>query len=145
MATAVGSDLSLQEIAVSHRVGKPRSSDKPRDILVKFISRRSRDKLLKKRSLLKSNGYEGIFVNEDLTKYRSELLFEAKQLVKRKHIIGAWSTDGTILVKVTKDKKVSVHRIHTKRDINRFLSYTVAENSNSSSNVDYFIFRSILA
>ncbi|XP_060581807.1 uncharacterized protein LOC132738341 [Ruditapes philippinarum] len=122
MSSSIGADLSLDEIAVSHRVGKPRSSGKPRDILVKFASRRSRDKLLKKRALLKSKGHTKTFVNEDLTKIRSELLYEARQLVKNKVILGAWTTDGIIIVKSSTE---TIYRILSKRDLSQFYSYTV--------------------
>jgi hypothetical protein len=52
------------------------------------------------------------FVNEDLTKIRSELLYEARQLVKIKVILGAWTTDGIIIVKSSKE---TIHRILSKR------------------------------
>lgn len=38
--------LSLADISVSYRVGKPKSNNRPRDILVKFSTRRSRDLFL---------------------------------------------------------------------------------------------------
>ncbi|XP_060570971.1 uncharacterized protein LOC132729266 [Ruditapes philippinarum] len=122
LSSSIDADLSLDEIAVSHRLGKPRSSGKPRDIIVKFASRRSRNKILKKRALLKTKGHPKTFVNEDLTKTRSELLYEARQLVKNKVILGAWTTDGTIIVKSNTE---SIHRIVSKRDLSQFYSYTV--------------------
>lgn len=49
-----------------------------------------------------------MIINEDLTKLRSGLLFEARKVFKSGHIRGAWSSDGNIL---TKDKDSCVHRI----------------------------------
>ena len=125
LSAGIGADLSIDEIAVSHRVGKQKASGKPRDILVKFVSRRSRDKILKKCSLLKTNGYAQTYVNEDLTKVRPELLYEARQLVKSKTILGAWTTDGVIIVKKITNGAESIHRILSKRDMSQFYSYTV--------------------
>lgn len=125
MAKAIGSTLSLRDIAVSHRLGKKRVNGKPRDIIVKFNSRRDRDMFYKNRVLLKTNGYEGKFVNEDLTQYRSGVLYEARQLVRQKKIVGAWSTNCKLFVKVIKDKKTSVHTVTCKRDLEPFLSYTI--------------------
>ncbi|XP_053393539.1 uncharacterized protein LOC128555350 [Mercenaria mercenaria] len=124
MASAVGSPLSLEDISVSHKVGKPKVSEKPRDILVKFVSRRPRDLFYRNRVLLKSKGYKGQFVNEDLTKYRASLLYEARQLVKNKNIVGAWSTNGNIVIKASKNRKTTVHKINCRGDLDPFYSYT---------------------
>ena len=56
---------------------------------------------------MKERGHEGTFINEDITKKRSEYLYEAK-LFKSNKLKGCWSSDGTILVKDNDDK---VHRI----------------------------------
>lgn len=125
IAKSVGLTLSTNDISISHRVGKKKPNSKPRDIIVKFVSRRSRDSFYKKRSALKSSGHSGIYVNEDLTKYRAELLFNARQMVNSKKIAGAWSSDGIVLVKALKDNKTSIHRIFCKRDLEQFMTYSV--------------------
>lgn len=127
LCTAMEASITINDLAVSHRVGKRNSSSKPRDILVKFVSRRSRNLFYKKRTLLKDKGYKGTFINEDLTKYRSELLYEARKLVKSNNILSAWSSDGMILIKARKDKKNSVHKILCKRDIAPFTSYSITD------------------
>ncbi len=47
---------------------------------------------MKLRRNLRDCGHERVFVNEDLTRSRSELLFEARNLVKQHKIVGAWSS-----------------------------------------------------
>ena len=116
MAADIGSDLRIQDIDRSHRVGNPNNTKRtrPRDIIVKFATYRSRNELYNLRTKLKVNGYEGIFMNEDLTKKRSKYLYEARLLLKVKSIQGAWSSDGTILIK---DHSDDVHRVNSLNDL----------------------------
>ena len=106
LATAIDADIKLEDIDRSHRLGKPKSRDssddtpaRPRDINIKFSTYRARQKVYKARALTKQRGYKGIFINEDLTKNRSLLLYEARRRFKSKQLQGAWSSDGTILIK----------------------------------------------
>lgn len=96
---AFDTGLELSEIDRSHRIGKPKSNG-PRDILVKFATYRSRQKLYAKRTGLKDEklGYRGTFINEHLT--RSKLLFAARNMAKDGKILSAWSFDGNIFIKV---------------------------------------------
>ena len=98
VAGAIDAGIPLNEIDRSHRVGRP-SAGKTRDIIVKFSTFRARQKLYTARTKLKTNGYAGVFINEDLTKHRSGLLYSARTLVKQRRLIGAWSSNGTILIK----------------------------------------------
>ena len=90
MAANIGSDLRIhvQDLDRSHRVGNPNNTKRtrPLDIIVKFATYHSRNELYNLRTKLKENGYEGIFMNEDLTKKRSKYLYEARLLVKAKSI-----------------------------------------------------------
>ncbi|XP_060575908.1 uncharacterized protein LOC132733306 [Ruditapes philippinarum] len=125
MANTIGSNLALDEIDRSHRVGTPKAHEtRPRDIIVKFVSYRARQKLYSKRASLKSKGYKNSYINEDLTKKRSSLLFEARQLVKHKSILSTWSSDGTILAK---DKFNQVHVINSEEDLAHIKTHTYAE------------------
>ena len=115
MAADIGCDLQLNEIDRSHRVGKPDANrSKHREIIVKFTSYRARQKRYKMRTALKDNGYAGVFLNEDLTKHRSRVLFEARKVVKADCAKGAWSSDGNILIKDFTDK---VHRLSSVNDL----------------------------
>lgn len=63
---------------------------------------------------MKECGYLGVFVNKDLTKKRSSLLYQARTLVKSERLKGAWSSDGTVLIKDTED---NVHRVTSLTDL----------------------------
>lgn len=65
MTRALDIEFGLHEIDRSHRVGKPNNA-KPRDIIVKLSTFRVRQKLYSARKQLKDQGYEGVFINEDL-------------------------------------------------------------------------------
>lgn len=113
LAQDIGSPVELQEIDRSHRVGNPKRKPN-RDIIVKFATYRSRALFYKGRTKLKENGHKGVFVNEDLTRQRSSYLYEARKLVKSGILKGAWSSDGTILIK---DNADNVQRVNTLNDL----------------------------
>ena len=72
------------------------------------------------RTQLKNNGYNGVFINEDLTKFRSTLLFKSRKLVKeRRLLLGAWSSNGSVLIK---DNADDVHRIMKEADLSPFVN-----------------------
>jgi len=121
IAKSIGADLTISEIDRSHRVGRIRTkqdaesearipTSKPRDILVKFVSYGSRAKLLLNKKNLKGSEFDGVFLNEDLTRTRSLLFQQARQLVKTKLAKGAWTSDGTIVIKSHNDTR---HRVES--------------------------------
>lgn len=103
VAETVGVNISPSDIDRSHRVGKY-GNNLTRDILVKFGTYRARERLIKSRKHLKGSDLDGVFINEDLTKIRSQLLYEARKCVKSEQLLGAWSSDGRILIKNLKEK-----------------------------------------
>ena len=117
MATALESDISVNDIDRSHRLDKPRRSNghtvKPRDIIMKFMSYRARQKLLKNKSKLRSKGFNNVFVNENLTAIRDNIFYETRKLARNKLTDSTWTSDGTIIVK---DKHLKVHRLESYRD-----------------------------
>lgn len=97
IAQALGVAMDVSEIDRSHRVGKP--TNRNRDILVKFVSYRSRQKLYSRRKDLRDNDATmGTFINEDLTRCRSKILYEARLSAKGENAIfkAAYSSDGKI-------------------------------------------------
>ena len=53
-----------------------------------------------KSHLKEADNYKGVFINEALTCHRADLLRSARQLVKNKSLLSAWSFDGRIFVKL---------------------------------------------
>lgn len=108
-------NLKVEDIDRSHRVG----SKSVKDIIVKFTSYRSRHELYSRRKSLKDCGPDlcDVYINEALTARRGQLLFDARQLVKKKLLIAAYSTDGKINVL---DKNKQRHRIKCHSDLIKF-------------------------
>ena len=143
VADKLGVSISPYEIDRSHRVGKTvkphvgqTSTRKSRDIIVKFATYNARNRLFQERKTLRETADEdlkNIFLNEDLTKRRSEILFEARKLRRSGKIKAAYSSDGKITVRDKKDKK---HMIHDLDDLVQFgyvKKNTPTDESTSSS------------
>lgn len=97
--------ITLDQIGRSHRVGRPprenQSSKGPRDIIVRFVCYRDRARVFANKRNLKTfnqndNGYR-IFVNEALTKRRTDLLFAGRSCVKSKKFQSALTYDERFL------------------------------------------------
>lgn len=111
-----------------HRVGPHRKTTKPdgttststapRPILCQFLSYGDKAGVMKKRNILKDN-LPHVYVNEDLTRKRSKLLFDARVLKNQKKIVDCWSSDGKILVK---DKNRVISSIRNIVDLKRLVS-----------------------
>ena len=103
IARDLEAEITPNDIDRSHRVGKP-MKQRLRAIIVKFTSYRARRALYSKRMNLRhTNAGRNVFINEDLTAKRSELLFNARKYVKDKLIRSAYSSDGRIYVKDQND------------------------------------------
>lgn len=116
-------NISLSEIDRAHRLGKKTTEStqgvrRPRDIIIKFATYRSRQKLFKQRKSLRDNSnLKHIFINEELTKTRSELFYQARMLAKSRRILKTWTYDGTIYVE---DRQNKIHRCSALCDLNMF-------------------------
>lgn len=133
LAAAVGADIKLDAIDRMHRLGKkpvpteaPSSSKptRPRDIIVKLATYRARHNLYEQKAKLKFCGYKNTFINENLTRARSELYYLTRQLVKAKMIHGTWTSDGVIIVKPVDGFDVRLRRIETMGDLKNLKTYT---------------------
>ena len=132
--------LQLEDIEVAHRLGKPPPQPqplegeasaeaptepaKPRPIIVKLSSRRTKARLMKTCKNLKdapvqhSNGSNAkVFVTDDLTKRRANLAYQARQLRNAQRISDTWTYDSNILVK-DNDGRISL--INTQGDLSKF-------------------------
>ena len=66
-----------------------------------------------------SVNYQRNYINEALTKHRSELFFDARKLARDKPVESAWTHDGTILVR---DHARVIHRVETYEQLNKLRS-----------------------
>ena len=130
--------LALDEIAVSHRVGKPAVSNDaeslppPRALLVKFSTQRSRNRVMEARKSLKdppsqddaeydtmmAEG-EHVYVADDLTKRRANLAFRAREAKRSKQISDTWVIDMKIMVKDCQNRIKQVFSIDELEKIKR--------------------------
>ena len=81
----------------AHRVGKKdnyRASTRP--LLIKFATYKDRDAVYRAKKRLKG---KNIFINEDLTSKRANLLFKARRQKRDGNIKDCWTHDGQILIK----------------------------------------------
>ena len=92
---AMGVNIAAHEICRSHRNG-PRIKGKHRPIFVKFVRHDVRDEIyFKKNALRKIRGYRYIYIDENLTKYRSWLFREAR----KEKLWNVWTYDGSIFAR----------------------------------------------
>ncbi|XP_067668105.1 uncharacterized protein [Haliotis asinina] len=116
LCTQMGVQLKLEDLDRTHRTGDPAkySAGKPRPILVKFVSCRSKWAVMSNLSKLKPQ--PNVFINDDLTKERARLSAEARQLVTRKRLAGTWARDGIVYAKKLDG---SIHLIKTRHQFTK--------------------------
>ena len=87
LGNSLGVKIEDRDISVTHRVGKP-SPGVSRPVLCKFVSRKTRDVLMRNKKKLKNNAkYEGkVYINDDLTKLRAKLVGYVKGLPNVKRV-----------------------------------------------------------
>ena len=98
------------DIVLIHRSGKKKPT-KTRDIIVQFESKITRDSFHDARQKLKdsSDTHKNIYVNDDLTEFRSKLLYDARMLVRKRKLRGAWSQSGNIMVLPLNEKPCAIY------------------------------------
>ncbi|KAH3747016.1 hypothetical protein DPMN_181437 [Dreissena polymorpha] len=93
------------------RLGSGSNKPRPRDIYLKFATFRSRMKLLSQKSKLNICGYQGEYINDDQTRARSHLLYEARET---KHVNSVLASDIVIIIR---GMDMCIHRIVTMCDL----------------------------
>ena len=90
----------------------------PRMVIVKFLSRRTKTRVMDYREELKNIDKEKyqrpIYFQDDLTARRAKLAYQARQLKNTGKIVDTWVIDSKVMIK---DKHYSVHHIRTQQDI----------------------------
>jgi len=132
-----GVALNYSQIGRTHRVGPPPTTstkNRPRDIIIRFISYRDRDLVFRNKKNLKSvnerqSPDRRLYVNEALTQRRASLYKKTRDLFRNKKIKNCWTHDGKILVKSLAEKTV---QITDEKDLEQFLKITVVQDPNTS-------------
>ena len=97
-------DFSMMEIDAAHRLGvqdSKQQNPKPRAIIVRFVRRTMRDKIIKNRKLLAKTRMS---ITEDLTKQNAQLMYAAKN---HDAVESVWSSEGRIMICVKGSKKIT--------------------------------------
>ena len=97
LSQELDASICPSDIDRSHRVGNvvDRGRASSSDILVKLGTYNARQRLfLKQRELREKDTTKHIFLNKDLTKIRSKLLYEARCLVRINKLKAAFAYDG---------------------------------------------------
>ena len=120
--------IQSEDIDISHKLYS--GKNKPKNIIVKFISHKKKTALYKKRIELKNVkitqlfphsttaaalASERLYINENLTSFRKDLMKEANQMKKDGLLVSVWSMDGKIYVKTSPDG--APKRIRSREDL----------------------------
>ena len=86
-------DWTIQDIDIAHRL--PNKIGTNRKVIVKFVSRYVKTKVMKNERKLSSTG---VYINDDLTKINQEVLMSVKNKL-REEVKEAWYQNGQIFRK----------------------------------------------
>lgn len=115
IASALDVTIRPDDIEISHKL-KGREGKRP--IIIKFCSHKTKSKLYKERIRLRNikvsdifpsfssaaeSNQDRIYINENLTQHRRDIVKEANQRKRNKHLSSVWTLDGKIYVKSSSD------------------------------------------
>ena len=102
--------LASADIDRLHRIGprNPDQSQRPRQVILKLTSYRTRERIYKSRAKLRHSACQ-VYVNEDLTKPRASLLWAARQEKKKGKIQDVWSYDGKVSIKLLNGRITAIN------------------------------------
>jgi len=101
----LGIDLSKSDISRSHLIGKP--IDGKHQIIARFVSYRVRESIFKSKKKLKNN-HSRIFITEDLTRERKEIINKLSELKRNSDLDSFWTSDGRIFAKRTTNGSITL-------------------------------------
>ena len=112
-------DVKVADISACHRIHRKKQNvNIPDPIMLKFVSRQSKDKVIGNASKLRDNNSSGNkqFINEDLTPLRSRLLTFIRTKVPMINSKSVHSREGRILYKKEEDQAKWIY-IESVRDL----------------------------
>lgn len=122
--------MDVSQIECAERVGREKSdAEKPLPVVVTLRTKEARDKWIGSRKKRLTNGEiygtnndNRVYINENLTRYKRNLLWVTKNQLKKtyKYI---WVQDGKILIRKSDEQK-KIMSIRSERDIARLIEST---------------------
>ncbi len=103
----VDSNISRSDIDRCHRVGR-KVKGKDRQIIVKFVSYWDRNSVITNRRKLLDHKVKGVYINEDLTQFRSRLFKRTRDLQKAGSFYRTWTRDGRIYIEEQQEGRTRV-------------------------------------
>ncbi len=109
----LGIKVKSSDIEDITRLGK-KKDHKRRNVIIKLKDKSVREKMFDQRKKLvkDSDPKKNIYINDQLTKYRQNLLFASRKLVKSKKLFAAWSQHGNVLIRKTEKSKIIAVQNH---------------------------------
>ncbi|CAC5416206.1 unnamed protein product [Mytilus coruscus] len=127
----LGLNLSINDISRSHVIGKAKYGKC--QVIVRFMSYRTRDMVYTNKKYLKHNE-DGIFITENLTKFRTDLTKKLSQMKYNNQIHAYWTSDGRIFVKRAENSRKEL--INSFGDISDIERGTTASPNQQRSDTD---------
>lgn len=93
-------DLDPRDISSAQRLRKT-GKDTARPIMVRFVSLKVRDRVMRAKKVLRTSTDSHVFLSDHLTTEASQLFFEARTLVREKKLASAWTMNGRVYYKKT--------------------------------------------
>lgn len=117
MDGVAGITVTKNDINRAHRVG-PKSSatnkSHSRQIIIQFKDYKSKVNIMRNKRHIDRTEFPHVFINEDLTKKRANLLYKARCKKKDGKISDCWTYDGRLVIK---DKDSNIKNINHEREL----------------------------
>ena len=111
-------NVADKDIHAVHRIGK--QSSRPRNVIVRFVNRKTAFKLLKNKKKLKNTSHKNLYITENLCPYNKQLFNKLYRLKKNKEIHSVWSYNGNVFCKVREqDERVQIQHLDEIEDLFR--------------------------
>ncbi len=113
MSKELGIKMKSSDIEDITRLGK-KKDHKRRNVIIKLKDKSVREKMFEQRKKLvkDSDPKKNVYINDRLTKYRQNLLFASRKLVKSKKLFAAWSQHGNVLIRKTENSRIIAVQSH---------------------------------
>ncbi len=102
-------DMNLKptDIVQLHRLGKSSDSKPNRNLIVRFKKLTTRKDFYqrRKKTFVNTDPKKNVYINDRVTSHRSNLLYAARKLVKKKRIHSAWTQCGNVMIRKTEEGK----------------------------------------